>query len=545
MIEHTSSPFIKINEVMTLRIKDILLLQEFQYAKIISGKNLLDTEVNGATIVNTLEGFASVERGNFILTTGFPSFTDEAFKQLIRSLAEKGVSGLGIKIGSNIPSISSDIQSFAGHYKLVIIELDSNIPWADLMIPIVNYVNYEQKLELEKIKNIYEAFQTFLLAKSDIQQLPSLMEKLLAKKTTIYLHAIDKSYSSFVVPPVFENVLSNIVQTMKTQNLTKESFQELPIPVYVKPIYENRHLEGCIIIWECQMLGASWHNVAISQATAILLTELQKIKSILSLSQQNRSSFLLDVFRGKFNSIEEIVRVSKEVNWNLADHPYQLLLIQLTFPDNQKQDAFIVTSQLIFLLEKYTLTKICFDSNDYLVLLLDTTSEITADFICKKIDFLLAKYQLQAAYFGGVGRVYALPSIVKSYNEALISLHFAKTKKNLLAKVIHFEHLNFERILFSNHPIKEASFLQQEYLLPLKEFDQKKAAELYHTLKVFLFNNADFNKTAEQLFVHKNTVRYRLSLIKEISKLNPEKLQDQILFYIGFLLEEIQLPAYQ
>ncbi|MEK5231793.1 PucR family transcriptional regulator ligand-binding domain-containing protein [Lysinibacillus sp. FSL K6-0232] len=545
MIEHTLSPFIKINEVMTLRIKDILLLQEFQYAKIISGKSLLATEVNGATIVNTLEGCASVERGNFILTTGFPSFTDEAFKQFIRSLAEKGVSGLGIKIGSNIPSISSDIQSFAEHYKLVIIELDSNIPWADLMIPIVNYINYEQKLELEKIKNIYEAFQAFLLAKSDIQQLPLLMEKLLAKKTTIYLHAIDKSYSSFALPPVFENVLSNIVQTMKTQNLTKESFQELPISVYVKPIYENRHLEGCIIIWECQTLCASWHNVAISQATAILLTELQKIKSIISLSQQNRSSFLLDVFRGKFNSTEEIVRVSKEVNWNLADHPYQLLLLELTFPDDQKQDAFIVTSQLIFLLEKYTLTKICFDSNNYLVLLLDTTSEITADFICKKIDFLLAKYQLQVTYFGGVGRVYTLSAIVKSYNEALISLHFAKTKKNLLAKVIHFEHLNFERILFSNHPIKEASFLQQEYLLPLKEFDQKKAAELYHTLKVFLFNNADFNKTAEQLFVHKNTVRYRLSLIKEISKLNPEKLQDQILFYIGFLLEEIQLPAFQ
>ncbi len=533
-----------------MRINDILHLQEFKHAKIITGENLLENEVNGATIVHAPRDFALIERGNFILTTGFPfrpdeNNLDETLKNLIAVLSKKEVSGLCLIMGRHIPHISSEIQNYVEQYEMVIIALDTNIAWADKMIPIVNHINNKQKLELEKVKKVYETFQSFLLAKSDIQQLPLVVEKLIAQQTTIYLHSIDKFYNSFKLTPVFEEVLADIIHIIKTKNLTKESFQALPIPVYVKPIYENGHLEGCIILWGCQNVEDSWKKVAVSQANAILLTELQKIKSIISLSQQNRSSFLLDLFHGKFNSSKEIIRVSKEVNWNLEDQSYQVLLIELKFPDYSNEDPFILTSKLIYLLEKYTLTKICFESNNYLVMLLDATSEINADFICKKIDFLLAKYNVQIDYFGGMGRIYSLQSILKSYNEALISLHFAKTKKNLLSKVINFEHLNFERVLFSNQPIKEAAFLQQEYLLPLKEFDEKKAAELYNTLKVFLFNNGDFNKTAEQLFVHKNTVRYRLNLIKDISKLNPEKLQDQILFYIGFLLEEIQLPSFQ
>lgn len=533
-----------------MRIKDIMLLQQFKNAKILAGHDLMEKEVTGATIVDAPDGFSWIERGNFILTTGFPFLSnekslDETLKNLIVTLSEKGVSGLGIKIGRHIPSISLDVRNFAEQYEIVIIELDNHIAWADMIIPIVNHINNEQRLELEKVKNIYEEFQYFLLAQSDFQQLPLLIDKLTSNKATIYLHSIDKFYSSFELTPMYEEITSNIIHMIKTKNLTKGSFQGLPIQVYVKPIYDNRHLEGCIILWECEDIRAPWKKVAISQATAILLTELQKIKSIISLSQQNRSSFLLDLFHGKFNSTEEIIRVSREVNWDLSHHPYRLLLIELKFPDYNKQDTLILTSQFIFLLEKYTLTKVGFDSNNYLVMLLDTTSEINVEFICKKVDFLLAKYNVHNTYFGGFGRVYPLHSIVKSYNEALISLHVAQAKKNLLSKVVSFEHLNFERILFSNQPIKEASFLQQEYLMPLKEFDEKKTAELYNTLKVFILNNADFNKTAEQLFVHKNTVRYRLSLIKEISKLNPEKLQDQILFYIGFLLEELQLPTYQ
>lgn len=537
-------------EVINLRIKDVMLLQEFTHAKIIAGKDLLEKEVTGATIVDAPDGFAWIERGNFILTTGFPflkneSSLDETLKKLILTLSEKGVSGLGIKIGRHVPSISIDVQNFAERYGIVIVELDNQIAWADMIIPIVNHINNEQRLELEKVKNIYEEFQYFLLSKTDFQQLPLLIEKLTSQKTTIYLHSIDKLYNSFELTSVYEEITSEIIHIIKTKNLTKESFQELPIQIYVKPIYENRYLEGCIILWDCQDIHAPWEKVAISQATAILLTELQKIKSIISLSQQNRSGFLVDLLHGKFSSTEEIIRVSREVNWDLKDHPYQLLLIELKFPDYNKQDALILTSNFIFLLEKYTLTKIGFDSNNYLVMLLDATAEIDVAFISEKIDYLLAKYNVNNAYFGGIGRLYDLQSIVKSYNEALVSLHFAQAKKNQLSKVVNFEQLNFERILFSSQPIKEASFLQQEYLMPLKEFDEKKTAELYNTLKVFLFNNTDFNKTAEQLFVHKNTVRYRLSLIKEITKLNPEKLQDQILFYIGFLLEELQLPTYQ
>ncbi len=109
------------------------------------------------------------------------------------------------------------MQYFAERNGIVIVELDNQIAWADMIIPIVNHINNEQRLELEKVKNIYEEFQYFLLSKTDFQQLPLLIEKLTSRKTTIYLHSIDKLYSSFELTSVYQEITSEIIHIIKTK----------------------------------------------------------------------------------------------------------------------------------------------------------------------------------------------------------------------------------------------------------------------------------------------------------------------------------------
>jgi len=55
-------------------------------------------------------------------------------------------------------------------------------------------------------------------------------------------------------------------------------------------------------------------------------------------------------------------------------------------------------------------------------------------------------------------------------------------------------------------------------------------------LMVFSRNNGSINATSEELFVHKNTLQYRLKKVKEITGYDPRKLRDFTILYLAILL---------
>ena len=59
----------------------------------------------------------------------------------------------------------------------------------------------------------------------------------------------------------------------------------------------------------------------------------------------------------------------------------------------------------------------------------------------------------------------------------------------------------------------------ENYLGPLFE-DEEKDQELLHTAVEYILEKGDTLKTAENLFCHKNTIRYRIGKLQE--KLDPK-----------------------
>ncbi|MCY7476410.1 helix-turn-helix domain-containing protein [Paenibacillus larvae] len=55
---------------------------------------------------------------------------------------------------------------------------------------------------------------------------------------------------------------------------------------------------------------------------------------------------------------------------------------------------------------------------------------------------------------------------------------------------------------------------------------QDKSGELYDTLQVFLAENGEPHRTTERLIIHRNTLRYRLNRITEITGKDPRRFHD-------------------
>ena len=64
--------------------------------------------------------------------------------------------------------------------------------------------------------------------------------------------------------------------------------------------------------------------------------------------------------------------------------------------------------------------------------------------------------------------------------------------------------------------------------------------ELYETLHTYYDYNLNIKKASEALFIHENTLRYRLNKIEEICSYSPYKFKDNLIFFINYLLNKIE-----
>ena len=116
----------------------------------------------------------------------------------------------------------------------------------------------------------------------------------------------------------------------------------------------------------------------------------------------------------------------------------------------------------------------------------------------------------------------ALGGIYTSLEEIGESFKQAKSVIKLCAKiksintVVRYEELGLYRLLLK---IKDQGSIRQYYrqqLEPLLKYDDENNQELVYTLKIFLINNGNLVKTSKALYIHRNTLIYRVNKIKTL-----------------------------
>jgi carbohydrate diacid regulator len=66
-----------------------------------------------------------------------------------------------------------------------------------------------------------------------------------------------------------------------------------------------------------------------------------------------------------------------------------------------------------------------------------------------------------------------------------------------------------------------------------------KKGELLETLKIYIEEDGESNVIAKRLFIHRNTLRYRLDRINEITGKDPRKIKDLLDLYLSILISQI------
>jgi sugar diacid utilization regulator len=127
----------------------------------------------------------------------------------------------------------------------------------------------------------------------------------------------------------------------------------------------------------------------------------------------------------------------------------------------------------------------------------------------------------------GIGNPYAnVSQFKKSYQEALKAVNLIDTVGNEKS-TLYFKDTGMYSLFFLIQDQHELSKFCDAQLAPLTEYDKMNNTDLCYTLEKYLQHNKNTGIAAEALFIHRNTMRYRLEKIQNILELDLDNL-DQI-----------------
>lgn len=85
--------------------------------------------------------------------------------------------------------------------------------------------------------------------------------------------------------------------------------------------------------------------------------------------------------------------------------------------------------------------------------------------------------------------------------------------------------------------------ISQEYyrqvLGPLVEYDRENDSDLTDVLRSYLDHNGSVKDTAENLFVHRNTVNYKIATAGQILCMDLSSLDDRLQIMLGYMLMDM------
>ena len=135
----------------------------------------------------------------------------------------------------------------------------------------------------------------------------------------------------------------------------------------------------------------------------------------------------------------------------------------------------------------------------------------------------------------GVGTIVShVRDLARAYKEAQVAIDVGKVF-DTERSIINYENLGIGRLIYQLPTTMCEMFLQEVFKKnPIDALDQ----ETLFTINKFFENNLNVSETARKLFVHRNTLVYRLEKIKKITGLDLREFDDAITFKVALMVKK-------
>ena len=197
--------------------------------------------------------------------------------------------------------------------------------------------------------------------------------------------------------------------------------------------------------------------------------------------------------------------------------PVVVELLQMLYPDRQRDFAITVSENEVVLVKE---------------LKIGASKEIAK--VAKEIDDALTA-EITSGHVIGIGScVTQLKDIARSFKEAQVSVEIGHVFNDKLT-VMNFENLGVGRLIYQLPTTMCEMFLSEVFKKgSIESLDE----ETLFTIQNFFENNLNVSETARKLFVHRNTLVYRLEKIKKLTGLDLREFDSAIVLKVALMVKK-------
>jgi carbohydrate diacid regulator len=193
-------------------------------------------------------------------------------------------------------------------------------------------------------------------------------------------------------------------------------------------------------------------------------------------------------------------------------------IVRGIFPDKHKDFVTAVDENSIILVKELT----------------ERDSTVEIEMVAKNIVDTLSTENM-AKVFVSIGAVVTdLKNVSSSFKEARLAQEVGKIFE-ADKQIVNYEHLGIGRLIYQL-PLPLCRIFINEMLqgFSIDDIDE----EMFTTVTKFFENDLNVSETARELYIHRNTLVYRLDKLQKLTRLDLRKFSDAITFKITLMVNK-------
>lgn len=545
-----------------ISIREVLELAILRDATLLGGEKGLERKVLSVNVMEVPDIINWVSPGELLLTTAY-SIKDDigVLMDLLPKMNDSGVVGIGIKTERFIGKIPNKIIEEAEVLGFPVFEIPVNLSFADIITPILKSIIDNQLMLVEKMQGLQQALIDIMLNGGNLQELCKLLYEYTGNSIAIFNEQFLSYYISTTTEK--ETDIAQIIVNDRIKHLEEiadiskeikklEEIDEICQKKYNRlmiPIFSGNEQYGHIYIWEDNKEITEIDMLTVKSATSLIALDMLKRSAVYDMANSHKSSFIEDLLSHEAYKFQRAIKKSEYFNFN-KNKEHRIVFIKITVPNSRRNFAnegfYKISNYVVVLLrqlsKRYLYKPIYVNKMESIISICEnsgidaTTSEALFKTFIDNFWKQIRQRNLQDFVKIGIGRAYKVPSdLYKSYEEAKQAA-FASVQGE---GVSYYEHIGVYRLLASESLKQEYQLLYKEFLKKIVEYDEDRDTELVKTLKAYFECNGNLQKVADTLYLHYNTVAYRMGRIKKIINLDLDNADDRFLLQTLLRLYEI------
>jgi purine catabolism regulator len=535
-------------ELIGITIAEALKLEKMSQVEILAGEKGLNRHITKVNIMEVPDIVDWVKEGELLFTTLYSIKDDEdALKNLIPKLAEKKLAGLGIKPRRYINEIPEFMVKQAEENDFPLLKIPYDFSFSEFINPILSEILNVQTKFLEKTLNIHEVLTNTVLYENGLDRLSTVLVDMI--KNPVLITDSNMSIMSYCIPDEYDNILSkeDLLDTVKINgnreteeeiygyrckkksvSLSDKNVDLIKIPI----ITPNSHF-GYLFAWEYEKTINKLDISTLKWASTIAALDILNKRSIANVELKYKNELLYDILKGKLNNKQTIINRGQNMEMNL-DKGFHVVVFELKeliskqFKNKGLLNENIQKNYLESAKRIIDEDIIMGDLGTYLIALYpgeEEDMEAVKSFSNKVLN-VIDQADRDSVNVGVGNYQEDIINLNESYSQAKRAINVAnKLKKD--NQIYFFEELGVYKLLYKIDRDEKNSFLENS-IMPLLNYDKAHNTELLKTLRAFFEENGNLTNVAKKIYIHYNTVHYRLQRIEKITGLSLDNPDDKL-----------------